>query len=147
MSDETSSLSSLDSITGTRRGFHLCREKAATILFGKHTLAGICAGFKRGIYSRQRGRAVPIVTASRYIISGYGNRESARFSGASRGLVKRLRKALEVQINEGAPFVCPCGRAATHRGTCTVRFSASTLKQKQMAQIHRRQVGRCRAMS
>ena len=57
------------------------------------------------------------------IKEGRGNRETCRLAGMSKNTVAKLRAVLEQQ-NDG-PFLCVCGKPATHQGWCSYRFAES----------------------
>jgi hypothetical protein len=59
---------------------------------------------------------------------GKANREIYRLTGMSITTGAKLRRILEEQ--NGGPFLCPCGKPATHQTWCSYRFSNSLKRQK-----------------
>ncbi len=70
----------------------------------------------RGMYPKG-GR---IKKAIQLMNQGRGNLEICRMSSTSKSPVAKLRRVLETQ--NGKPFLCPCGKPATHPGWCQVRI-------------------------
>ena len=58
---------------------------------------------------------------------GCGNQETCRLTGMSKNTAAKLRRVLEVQ--NGGPFLCGCGKSATHPGWCSYRFAKSPKRQ------------------
>jgi len=48
-----------------------------------------------------------------------GNGEICRMTGMNKATVAKLRRILEVQ--NGGPFLCGCGRVVTHQGACSYK--------------------------
>jgi len=53
------------------------------------------------------------------IKEGKGNQETFNLTGMSHKTVAKLRRILEEE--NGAPFLCMCGRPASHQGVCLAR--------------------------
>ena len=58
---------------------------------------------------------------------GKGNLEISRLTGMSKTTAAKLRQVLEGQ--NGGPFLCACGKPATHSGRCSYRFAKSPKRQ------------------
>lgn len=80
-------------------------------------------GLFRGMYLRDG----LLDRAKECLLTGKGNRNVARLMGMKPQTVARLRKAVEIE--RGATILCACGRPATHRGWCRVRYAASPARQ------------------
>lgn len=70
----------------------------------------------RGMYPKD-GR---VKQAEKLIVQGKGNREIHQITGMHTVTVTKLRKILETK--RGKPFLCPCGKLATHQGWCPIRI-------------------------
>lgn len=64
---------------------------------------------------------------------GKGNLEICRLTGMSKTTAAKLRGGLEKQ--NGGPFLCECGKPATHPGWCSYRFAKSQRRQELIRQI------------
>lgn len=73
------------------------------------------------------------------LIEGGSIRGAAREVGVSPTTVLAYRKAYFPPDYEDQIKPCPCGRAAGHRGWCSVRFERSPRRQATMAAMHERQ--------
>ena len=56
-----------------------------------------------------------------------GNREICRLTGMSKNTVAKLRRVMEEQ--KGGPFLCGCGRVATHQGVCSYKRQDANSRQ------------------
>lgn len=63
-----------------------------------------------------RSKGGRLEQATAYIKEGRGNRETCRLTGMSKNTAAKLRKILELE--NGGPFFCGCGRPAVHQGSC-----------------------------
>lgn len=75
-------------------------------------------GFVAGTYTDPQHEAI-----AKALEQGLSNRAIARFANidkTDRG-IKRMRVAMEAK--RGSPYMCPCGQVATHRCSCSFRFS------------------------
>lgn len=70
--------------------------------------------------------------------SGKSLRASAREVGCSKLTAKKLyRELIAERKRQGlGPFLCECGRVATHRGWCSVRYQGSPERQAVMQRLH-----------
>ena len=78
--------------------------------------------------------------AGQLLAAGGTNREVVRRTGMHSTTVAKLRHVLEAE--RGAPFLCACGRAATHMGWCRPRFAQSECRQAIMLEMRRRRHAR-----
>lgn len=58
--------------------------------------------------------------ATACIKEGRGNLETCRLTGMNKNTAAKLRKVLELE--NGGPFLCGCGRPAVHQGSCRWRI-------------------------
>lgn len=75
-----------------------------------------------------RSKGGRLEKATALMKEGKGNREVSRLTGMSKTTAAKLRKVLETE--NGGPFLCPCGKPATHPGWCSYRFAKSPRRQK-----------------
>lgn len=62
---------------------------------------------------------------------GKTNQEVCRQTGMSKSTAAKLRGVLEEK--NGGPFLCACGKPATHQGWCSYRIAKSPGRQKFLA--------------
>src|SRR5690348_2377134 len=72
-------------------------------------------------------RGTFLMEITRHLLESHANREVSRKTGAHKDTVAKVRKLLESFI--GVEIPCACGRVATHRGWCPVRYQQSTKRQ------------------
>lgn len=84
----------------------------------------------RGMYSKG-GR---LEKATALMKEGKGNREICRLTGMSKNTAAKLRKVIEAE--NGGPFLCSCGKQATHNGWCSHRFAKSPKRQAFVASLN-----------
>jgi hypothetical protein len=73
-----------------------------------------------------RSKGGRLEKATAFMKEGKANREIWRLTGMSKNTTAKLREILEKQ--NGGPFLCSCGRPATHREGCSDRVSRSILQ-------------------
>lgn len=75
-----------------------------------------------------RSKGGRLEKATALMKEGLGNREIHRMTGMSKTTAAKLRRILEEQ--GGGPFLCECGKPATHCGWCSYRIMKSPKRQR-----------------
>ena len=79
--------------------------------------------------------------AAQLLLAGHSLRNTAAIVGLSNVTVLRLKKEMRLDLSS---VLCGCGRQATHKGWCSVRYAASGRRQEFMKSWHERQLARRR---